>query len=115
MRHVFKIESIFEGHQPSFYAGAKGQFLTSIGIDPDVPLTDASTDLKTAGAIRPVAYSTFSGANVTAAPIAIITTPKNTNVYVVLSNGRLISYDSSLANETLIGTVTGGVARGAFY
>lgn len=109
------INSIFEGLTPSAMFGAKDQYQTAIGIDPDMPLTDQSTDVKTGGAIRPVNYAAFSGANVTSYPIAIITTPKNTNTYVVLANGRLISYNSSLASETLIGTVSGGVANGAFY
>lgn len=109
------IDNVFGGWQPSTYAGEKGQFLSSVAIDPDVPLTDGSTDLKTAGVLRPVAYEKFSSTNVNALPIAIITNPKNTNVYVVLTNGRLISYNSSLGSETLVGTVTGSVAHGACY
>lgn len=115
MKKIITIDTIFEGHQPSFHFGQKGQFLTSIGIDPDVPLTDTATDIKTSGVIRPVKYAKFSGSNVTAATIALINNPKNTLTYAVLSNGRLISYDSAFANETLIGTVTGGVATGAWY
>lgn len=110
-----QIESIFEGMMPSGNFGGKGQYLSGIAIDPDMPATDSATDLKTGGLIRPVNYTSFSGANVTSYPIAIITTPKNSLTYVVLANGRLISYDSALANETLIGTVSGGVANGAFY
>lgn len=110
-----KIESIFDGIMPSANFGGKGQYLAGVGIDPDVPASDGATDLKTAGLIRPVNYASFSGGNVTSHPIAIINTPKDTKTYVVLANGRLISYDSSLANETLIGTVSGGVANGAFY
>jgi hypothetical protein len=34
------IESIFEGIQQSSSFGAPGQFLDSIGIDPDMPATD---------------------------------------------------------------------------
>lgn len=112
---TFTIDDIFSGWMPSAQYGQKGEYLTSIGIDPDMPLSDSSSDIKTGGAIRPVNYVAFSGANVTAPPVAIITTPKNTNVYVVLTNGRLISYNSSLASETLIGTVSGNVAQGAAY
>lgn len=115
MRHTFTVNSIFGGHQPSSFFGTKDQFLQSIGIDPDVPLTDSASDVYPAGAIRPVAYSAFSGSAIDAAPIAIITTPKTSLVYVVLANGKLISYTSALAGETLIGQVSGSVARGAFY
>jgi hypothetical protein len=110
-----QIDSIFDGIMPSSNFGGKGQYLSGIGIDPDVPASDSASDLKTAGIIRPVNYVAFSGSAVTAAPIAIINTPKNTLTYAILSNGRIVSYDSSLANETLVGTVSGGVARGAFY
>lgn len=110
-----QIDAIFDGIMPSSNFGGKNQYLAGIGIDPDVPATDSASDLKTAGIIRPVNYEKFSGSNVNSAPIAIITTPKNTLTYVVLANGRLISYDSSLGSETLVGTVSGGVARGAFY
>lgn len=110
-----QIDSIFDGMMPSANFGGKGQYLAGVGIDPDVPMTDGASDLKTAGIIRPVNYVSFSGSAVTSYPIAIITTPKNSNTYAVLSNGRLISYDSSLASETLVGTVSGGVANGAWY
>jgi hypothetical protein len=110
-----QIDSIFDGIMPSSNFGGKGQYLSGIGIDPDIPATDSATDLKTAGIIRPVNYVAFSGAAVDSAPIAIITNPKNTLTYVILANGKLVSYDSSLGSETTVGTVSGGVARGGFY
>ena len=75
------ISSIFEGQAPSFAFGSKGQYQVGIGIDPDMPLTDDTTDLKTGGAIRPVNYTAFSDTTVTSYPVSILTTPKNTNVY----------------------------------
>lgn len=115
MNRTITISTVFEGQQPSFTFGGPGQFLTSLGIDPDVPITDTATDIKTGGAIRPVAYAKFSSSLVTAAPVAIITSPKNTLVYVVLTNGRLISYTSSFGSETLVGTAAGSVCSGAAY
>lgn len=109
------INSIFEGQAPSFSFGQPGQFLSSMGIDPDVPLSDVAADIKTSGVLRPVKYASFSGSNVTASPVAILTTPKNSNVYTILSNGRLVSYSSALGSESLVGTVAGGNASGAFY
>lgn len=109
------ISSIFEGQAPSYAFGSKGQYQVGIGIDPDMPLTDDTTDLKTGGAIRPVNYTAFSDTTVTSYPVSILTTPKNTNVYTVLANGKLISYDSALATGTTIGTVSGAVASHAIY
>lgn len=109
------INSIFGGLSPSINFASEGQHSASVSIDPDLPMSDAVGDRQTSGVIRPSAYAKFSGANVTASPVAILTTPKTALVYTVLSNGRLISYNSSLASETLIGTVTGGVANGAVY
>lgn len=114
-RKIISINSIFDGLMPSALFGEADQYQSALGIDPDMPLTDSATDVKTGGVIRPVNYAAFSGANITSYPIAILTNPKNSNVYVILANGRLVSYDSALSNETLIGTVSGGVARGAFY
>jgi hypothetical protein len=109
------ISSIFNGMAPSAMFGTKDEYQLAIGIDPDMPLSDQSTDIKTGGCIRPVNYTAFSDTAVTSYPIAILTTPKTALVYVVLANGRLISYTSAFATETLIGTVAGGVASGALY
>lgn len=102
---------------PSALFGGANEYLMGIGIDPDVPLTDEEGDIKTGGAIRPVTYTKFSSTEIDATPIAIINTPKNNLTYVVLANGKLLSYTSVLtsASAVLIGTVSGGVASGAFY
>lgn len=112
-KQTFLINSILGGISPSQYFRSEGQYLASIGVDPDLPVS--SSDKRTSGALVPVVYEKFSGSEVNTHPIAIIRTPKNTNVYVVLANGKLISYSSSFGSETLIGTVTGNVANGAFY
>lgn len=109
------INTIFDGQMPSGQYGQDDQYLGGIGIDPDLPLSDASDDTKTAGAVRPVSYETFSGGLVDSYPINIITTPKNSNTYVVLSNGKLLSYSSTLGSETLIGQVSASSAKGAWY
>lgn len=107
------INSIFQGQAPSQYFGQDGSFIASIAVDPDYPISSSS--IKTSGFAIPIGHAKFSGANVTSTPVAIITNPKNSNVYTVLSNGRLISYNSSLASETLVGTVAGSNAGGAAY
>jgi len=100
---------------PSYAFGSKSQYQAAIGIDPDMPLSDDTTDLKAGGAIRPVNYTAFSSTNVTSYPVAILTTPKNTNVYAVLADGKLISYDSALGTETAIGAASGGASHAIYY
>ena len=107
------IPHIFGGRAASQYFADEGSFDASVAVDPDLPII--STDTRTSGFAVPVGYAVFSGANVTSHVVSIINNPKNTLTYVVLSNGRLISYNSSLASETLIGTCAGGTASSAFY
>lgn len=108
-----KINSIFEGMAPSRYFGVDGTFDQSLAIDPDFPIANAAT--RTSGFAVPTGMAVFSSTNVTSTVVSIINDPKDTLTYVVCSNGRLISYDSSLASETLIGTVTGSTASSAIY
>lgn len=108
-----RIDSILEGQAPSQYFGQQGTFIASLAIDPDYPIS--SSDLKTSGFAVPISYAKFSGSNVTSSVLAVINNPKNNKTYIVLSNGRLISYDNTLGSETLIGTVAGGSAGGACY
>lgn len=113
MIRELRINSILSGRSPSTYYAGEGQFDASIAIDPDFPIS--SSNIRTSGLAVPIAMSDFTGANLTTTPVAIITNPKNTLTYVVTRGGRLISYNSSLASETLIGTVTGSTASGATY
>jgi len=110
---TLKINSILAGASPSRYFGAEGTFDQSLAIDPDFPIVGSA--IRTSGFAVPVGMADFSGANLTSRAVSIITNPKNTLTYVVTSNGRLISYDNALDNETLIGTVTGGVASSGVY
>jgi hypothetical protein len=102
---------------PSATFGLPNEYLAGIGIDPDVPLTDAADDIKTGGAIRPVQYAAFSGAEIDAAPIAILNEPKSDITWVILANGKIVAYKDTLvsADSYSIGQVTGNAARGAWY
>ena len=104
---------MFKGHSATQYFGAEGTYNTSMAIDPDLPIV--STDVRTSGFAVPVGYTKFSGANVTAPIIRLITNPKNTLVYAITTNGRLISYTSGFGSETLVGTVAGSNATWAEY
>lgn len=113
MKATVKINSFLGGISPSAYFSQEGQYQGGIAIDPDFPIT--SSAVRTSGALVPTVYEKFSGSNVTAAVVGIVNDPKDTKTYVALTNGRLISYDNALSNETLIGTVTGSVCNGIFY
>ncbi len=105
---------MFQGQSATQYFGADGTYQTSMAVDPDLPIV--STDVRTSGYAVPVGYAKFSGSNVTAAVLRLITDPKDANkFYAVLTNGRLISYTGSFASETLVGTVAGGLATWAEY
>lgn len=91
------IDSVFGGKAPSFYFSGNDQYNDAIGMDPDMPASDDESDTKSSGIIRWVNYDKFSGAEVTSSPIAIIPNPKNSDTYVVLSEGKVLEYDSDLA------------------
>lgn len=97
-----KTRTILGGISPLISFGQKGSYISSVGIDPDFPIDDSS--VRPSGYLRPTALAKFSGSNVNAAPLWIVTNPKDTNTYSYLSNGKLISYDSSLASETALGS-----------
>lgn len=109
------IDNVLGGHSSTEYNSGDGQFLNSIAIDPDLPVDFGNNQVTAGGQITPSSYASFSGNNVNATPIAIITNPKDSLVYIILENGRLISYNSALASETLVGTVAEDTAGGGFY
>src|SRR3990167_3937244 len=99
-----QINNIFGGVSPASYFGSEGSYLAGVAIDPDMPVTDSGTgSIRTSGQIRPVGYATFDGALVNANPYWFLTNPKNSTIYSVLNNGRVLSYSSSLGSETDIG------------
>ena len=115
MNYKLTISSIFEGQETSSNFAQAGQFLTSIAIDPDAPITDDASYLKPSGLIRPIAYSKFSGAILDQVPLWIITNPKNDTTYVYNNGGDLVTYNSALANETLLRAVATSTGNGGAY
>jgi len=111
----FKIENIDGGFSRTFYDQSSGCYTRAIGIDPDQPLNAGANVFKTSGAITPTTYAKFSDTAVTDAVIAMINQPKVEKIFMVLNNGRIVSYDQVLGTETLVGTVAGGKAKGAAY
>lgn len=107
------IDNILNGWSPTTYLTGSGQFQSSLGIDPELPLTDSG--VRPSGVLRPSALATFSSTEVNNHPVAIIITPKTTKIYVILANGKLLQYDADFTNGTLLGTASGNVAEGGFY
>ena len=76
----------------------EGEFGASLAIDPLMPITD--TDIRPSGFIRPTQVAKFSGATVATAPKWMITTPKDTNCYVLCEDGKVHLVTSALAMGT---------------
>lgn len=114
---TFSINSVWDGVGPGQYFSRPGNYLASIGMDPDLPVSDAVGDRQTSGLLRPSGYASFDSGNVNANPYWILVSPKTALVYAYLDNGKLISYNSNLyiGSETLIGTPTSGAGNGAAY
>lgn len=114
-KKTVSIRSILGGKSPSRYFGGEGQFLASLAVDPDYPIT--STDTSTSGMLVPTVYEKFSSTNVTGSVYSIVTNPKDNLTWTVQSNGKVVTYLSTLtsASETLIGTVAGSNAVWAEY
>lgn len=107
-----RIQGITGGRATSRFFPQAGQFTASLGFDPDLTV---GSQTQASGLAIPSAYTKFSGSNAQATTIAIITNPKNTKIYAVTADGKLLSYTASFGTETLIGTVTGSNAGGATY
>lgn len=106
----FQITSILGGQSPLRHGAGKGQFLLSLSVDPEVQL-DGAAD----GFIIPTAVTKFSSTGLSGAPMWIETNPTDSLVYVYADDGELISYDNSLASETVIGTPTNGSGNGMAF
>lgn len=113
MKKTIGINSILKGWAVSDYITKAGEFLCSVGIDPDMPATDSGN--KPSGLIRPTSMAKFSGANVNATPLFFCVNPKNNKIYALLSNGKFISYTSAFGTETLIATLATCGGNGMAY
>ena len=92
---------------PSYHA--------SIGIDPDLPISDS--DKRLSGFIRPTAMQKFSGSVLLAPVTWIVTNPKDANAYAYDTSGNVYSIDSSLTVTQMNGgsPLTNGGGNGAEY
>jgi len=110
-----EIRSIAGGKSASQYFYSQGQILDSVGIDPDLPVSDAAGDVDACLLIRPTSYAAFSSTPVDANPYWLLTNPKDTKLYAYLNSGKLVSYSSSFGSETTVGTPSSSSGNGAAY
>lgn len=117
-----QIENILEGWSTTDYFSSKGQYNSSLGVDPDYPATSSAT--KTSGVLVPTRYEKFSGTELTGYPNWIITNNKTSDSYVYTSTGLVHSFNSSIAMRTTDAatapasfplTLTGGAGNGGAY
>lgn len=108
-----KIQSVLGGISPSLYFGSQGQFHASIGVDPDMPISDSA--VRVSGFLRPTAMEKFSSTALDGYPMWLLTNPKSTDIYSYQANGDVVSYNSSLASETLVSAISTASGNGAGY
>ena len=84
MRQTLRISSILGGWSPSAYFSREGDYLASIAIDPDIPIS--TSDTRTSGAIVPTRYEDFTGANINDEIVGIVNNPKDTKTYVAIGS-----------------------------
>lgn len=109
------VDSVFGGIATTQYNAAAGQYLNAVAIDPDFPATDGAGDFRVSGALRPTAYTSFDGANVSDNPYWITTNPKDALVYTYMRDGKFVSYSSALGSETLVATASTSSGNGMAY
>ncbi len=113
MIKIIPIDNILNGWSTSDYISRQGKFLSSVAIDPDLPAYDDGN--KPCGYIRPTVMNKFSGTNIDAVPLWLLTNPKDNKIYAILNNGKFISYTNDYTTETLINTLTACSGNGANY
>ena len=101
-KQQFIINTILPGWGTSEYFYLPGQFLTSIGVDPEMPAVETSSSSKPSGLLRPTSMAKFSASEITGAPVWIETNNKDTNAYVYTKDGKVHVVDSNLAMTTAL-------------
>ena len=112
-----RINSISGGIAKSINEAGEKQYSDAVAIVPSWPAANSGNLnlFSPSEAIRPVGYSKFSVSVLNGNPYHILTNPKNTRVYSYLSTGRVISYNSVLADETSMSDLSTSVGNGAVY
>jgi hypothetical protein len=117
---IVTIDSILGGHSELSHFGMEGQFRSSIGIDPAQPLNDSDDIYATVGSglLRPAACQEFSGSVINAAPLWMVTNPKDALVYVYDALGSTYTIDATFSTVTALsdgGSMSNSTGNGAEY
>lgn len=115
-KQIFTINTILPGWSPSEFFYLQGQFLSSIGIDPEMPRDDSST--KPSGLIRPTAMEKISADAITGVPVWMETNDKDANIYVYAKDGKVHTIASNLTMGTALNSgnaITGATGNGLAY
>lgn len=118
---TIRIESILGGHSNATHFSASDQFLSSVGVDPSLGITDTSDSFRSVpcGLIRPSPVREFSQGSVTGVPLWITGTPRRTDLYIYDASGSVYTLPSTFTSISGIGDLTdGGSASGngaAYY
>jgi len=108
------IHQILGGWSPSENFGSPGQFIASLGVDPELPKNDS--DKTISGLIRPTAMAKFSATTVTGAPMWIIPNPVDADKnFVYATDGKIHLITSALAMGTDVATLATAGGNGAAY
>lgn len=99
-KKIITIDSILRGISISDYQTRRGEFLSSIGIDPDMPSDDNGN--KPSCLIRPTSLAKFSGTEITGVPLWFIKNPKTSNIYLYANDGKVHTITSSLVMGTAL-------------
>lgn len=113
---TYTIQEIFKGRQQFSHFSAQNQFLSSIAIDPDMPLDDSSQ--YPSGLIRPTALAKFSASAITGVPMFFVSSPKETDTYLYANDGKVHTVSSSIAMGTALNSgtaLTSSSGNGAEY
>src|SRR5574343_376407 len=86
-KQIFTINTILPGWAASEYFEVQGQFLTSLGVDPEMPKDD-STNIPS-GLLRPTSMAKFSASAMTGVPVWMDTTNKDLLTYVYANDGKV--------------------------
>ena len=116
----FTIDSILGGLSPASHFAGKGQVRAMLGIDPAQPIDDADGVYSTiaSGLPRPAASEKFSGTQIAAAPLWIVTNPKNASVFVLDARGSAYTIDAAFTTVSPIsdaGELSNGKGNGMEY
>jgi hypothetical protein len=109
------IETLFDGMSENDNFSKDGAYGRSVGIDLDMPATDAKK--LSSGVIRPTATEKFSGSTILGAPMWIVTNPKDSLGYVYDNLGAVYSVDSSFTTTQLNtgSALTNSTGNGSAY